>query len=158
MREFPNSGSHLVEVVRRYSRQPHLWRTSKRLAKLLTETNLARPPEPDRPAPQVHKLRQRLSKEQVKQLVQDYETGMSSTELRARYRLGKGSVLKLLAESGIPMRRRSLEPEQLAEIVRRYEAGLTIREVAAELGLPKTTVQDALAHAGTTRRAASRRR
>lgn len=136
--------SEIVEVVRRYSRQPHLWRTSKRLLKLLTEANVARRTERVRPVPHVHKLGQRLCEEQVQQLVKDYQAGATSTELRASYSLGKGSVLKLLREGGVEMRRQGLSESQVALVVERYRAGLTIREVAAELGLAKTTVQDGL--------------
>lgn len=75
----------------------------------MTETNLAHPAEPGRPAPHVHKLRQRLSKDLQHQLVRDYQTGATSTELRARYILGKGSVLKILSEAGVEMRRRLLQ-------------------------------------------------
>lgn len=87
----------------------------------------------------------------------DYQAGWSSTELQARYRLGKGSVLRLLRKAGVEMRRRPLGQDQLCAIVERYQSGLTIREVAAELGLPKTTVQDGLAQSGVTMRPSARR-
>jgi len=147
----------VVEVVRRYSRQPHLWRTSKRLLKLLTEANVARRTERVRPVPHVHKLGQRLCEEQVQQLVKDYQAGATSTELRARYNLGKGSVLKILSEAGVEMRRRPLTDDDVAVLVERYLSGLTIREIAAEIGLPKTTVQDALERSGMEMRPAARR-
>lgn len=105
----------------------------------------------------VHKLAQRLDEETLSAIAADYAAGMTSTELRQTYQLGKGSVLRLLAESGVEMRRRSLEPEQLNQVVERYQAGLAIREVAAELGLPKTTVQDALRNAEVKMRPAARR-
>lgn len=69
---------------------------------------------------------------------------MSSTELRAKYSLGKGSVIRLLNDAGVQRRRRSLGSAEVAELVRLYETGLTIREIAAERGLPKTTVQHAV--------------
>jgi len=85
-----------------------------------------------------------LSPETIAALVVDYGAGVSSTDLQAKYSLSKGSVLRLLGESGVKMRRRGLTEAQLEVVVGRYRAGLTIREVAAELGLPKTTVQNAL--------------
>lgn len=98
-----------------------------------------------------------MDEETLVAIAANYAAGRTSTELRRKYNLGKGSILKLLAESGVQMRRRSLEPDRLARVVERYQVGLTIREGAAELGLLKTTVQDALRNAGVVTRAAARR-
>jgi DNA-directed RNA polymerase specialized sigma24 family protein len=148
---------HLVEVLRRYSKQPALWKTAKRLGKLV----YSGPPEridADPMPGHVHRLDVRLSVEAMAQLAADYEAGVSSTELRERYGLSKGSVLRLLQESGVKMRRRPLGSDQVNAVVERYRSGLTIRAVAAELGVPKTTVQDALRREGVVMRAAGPRR
>lgn len=47
------------------------------------------------------KLDQRLDPEIVARLVADYEAGVPTTQLTSRYRLGKSSVLRLLAEAGV---------------------------------------------------------
>jgi hypothetical protein len=144
-----------VETVRRYSKQPHLWRTSKRLAKLLTST--AERTEPISVLPHVHKLGQRLSDETVAALVRDYRDGASLAKLQRKYFLGRSSVQRLLREAGVRRRRRSLTAAEIAVLVGRYETGLTIREIAAEQGLAKTTVQDALRRGGIEMRSAARR-
>ena len=144
-----------VETVRRYSKQPHLWRTSKRLAKLLTSRMERTEPAPA--LPHVHKLRQRLSGGTVAALVQDYRGGASLPELQHKYSLGRGSVQKLLRNAGVRRRRQSLTDAEVAILVQRYEQGLTIREIASEQSLAKTTVQDALSRAEVTRRPAARR-
>ena len=147
----------MVGVLRRYSRQPHLERTAKRLARLLDPAVAPVRKAPNVPVRTVHRIDQRLSPETVAALVADYRSGMSSTELQARYCLGKSSVLRLLGESGVEMRRRGLSDDQLEAVLARYKSGLTIREVAAELGLPKTTVQNALERSGLPMRPAARR-
>jgi hypothetical protein len=141
--------------MRRYSKQPHLWRTSKRLAKLLT-VPVESVVEPA-PIPRMHRLRERLSAELVETLVSDYQGGASLADLQRKYSLSRGSVQKLLSERGERRRRRSRAQDELALLIDRYEAGLTIREIATEQGWPKTTVQDALKRAGIAMRPAARR-
>lgn len=148
----------MVEVVRRYSRQPHLWRKAKQLQKLLNAEVIIRPTIAPNQVVRQHKLGQRVAPEVVAQMVGDYENGLSSTQLQRKYKLSKGSVLKLLQAAGVEMRRRGLSDEQVAMLIERYRAGLTIREVAAEQRLAKTTVQVALAWAGVNMRPLARRR
>ena len=146
----------MVEVVRRYSRQAHLWRTSKRLAKLLAappgQASRAMPPRPH-----IHKLRQRLDGETVERLAQDYRAGTSLAELQQKYSLGRGSLQRLLREAGVRQRRKSLTTDEVAMLVKRYKTGLTIREIAAEQGVAKTTAQNALARSGVEMRPGVRR-
>ena len=135
-----------VDAVRRYSKQPHLWRSSKRLEKLLSSPRERRA-EPTPSPRHVHKLAQRLTAEEVSALQEAYRAGASLAELQQRFYLSRGSVQRLLREAGIRRRRKSLTDTEVSRLVKRYEAGLTIREIAAEQGLAKTTVQDALARA-----------
>jgi DNA-directed RNA polymerase specialized sigma24 family protein len=143
--------------VRRYSKLPHLWSLSKRLARWLEPSGSDTEIEPRFTVPHVHKLSQRLSEETVAALVQDYNDGASLAKLQRSYSLGRGSVLGLLREVSVRRRRKSLTDAETAELVERYEAGLTIREIAAEHSLPNTTVQDALARADVVMRPAARR-
>jgi DNA-directed RNA polymerase specialized sigma24 family protein len=145
----------VVETVRRYSKLPHLWKSSKRLAKLLTSPTEATEPSPA--LPHVHKLDQRLSDETVTAPVLDYTAGASLADLQRKYSLGRGSVQKILRKQGVRRRRKSLTDAEAALLVERYEAALTIREIAVEQGLPKTTVQDCLAQARMLMRPAARR-
>jgi uncharacterized protein (DUF433 family) len=149
----------VVETVRRYSKQPHLWRSSKRLAKLLDRNRdtdpVTRPAAS--PTPHVHKLAHRIDAETIAALREAYQAGASLDALQEQYSLGWGSVQRLLREAGVRRRRKSLTNAELAILVERYKAGLTIREIAADQRLPKTTVQDALARAGVAMRPAARR-
>jgi uncharacterized protein (DUF433 family) len=147
----------MVETVRRYSKLPHLWNLSKRLARWLEPGELGREIEAAPALPHVHKLNQRLSDETVAAMVQDYRDGVSLSELQRTYSLGRGSVQKLLKELGVRRRRKSLTDAEVTTLVERYGAGLTIREIAAEQRLAKTTVQDALARNAIIKRPAARR-
>lgn len=147
----------MVETVRRYSKLPHLWRSSKRLAKLLDrnrDTELASRPAVS-PAPHVHKLAQRIDSETIAALKESYQAGASLTALQEQFSLGRGSVQRLLREAGVRRRRRSLTDTEVAVLVKQYETGMTIREIAVEQGLAKTTVQEALVRADIEKRAAA---
>lgn len=106
----------------------------------------------------IKKLSQRLSPETITALVEDYQAGLSSPQLQAKYCLSKGSVLGLLAQQGVERRRQSLSNERVAELARLYESGLTVREIVVRTGTPKTTIQGALRAADVTMRAAHRRK
>lgn len=104
-----------------------------------------------------HRLDVRLDNESVKQLARDYESGASAEELGRRYELSKGSVLRLLRESGAKLRWQSVPVDMVAECVRLSESGLTLREIALHMVIPKSTVQDALCASGMPTRPAKRR-
>ena len=147
----------MVDVVRRYSRQPHLLRLMKRGEQILGSQD-TRPDAADAPVrPKVRKLSQRLSPETVEALARDYASGLNLSELQAKYDLSKGSVRRLLGEAGVPMRRQSLPVEQVHELAKLYQDGLTMREIAAQTGVPKTTIQNVLQSAGVVMRPAHRR-
>jgi DNA-directed RNA polymerase specialized sigma24 family protein len=146
----------MVETVRRYSKQSHLWRMSKRLAKLLSNPT-ERSAEPMSSLTHVHKLAHRLTAEEVSALQEAYQPGASLAELQQQFGLSRGSVQRVLRDGGIRRRRKSLSNAEVALLVTRYETGLTIREIAAEHGLAKTTVQDALTRHLVQMRPAARR-
>jgi predicted DNA-binding protein YlxM (UPF0122 family) len=142
--------------MRRYSKQPHLWRMSKQLAKLLTN-RMERLTEPVLSLPHVHKLAHRLTANEVNALQDTYLAGASLAELQHQFGLSRGSVQRLLREAGVRRRRKSLTDAEITVLVERYQAGLTMREIAEEQGLAKTTVQDALRRHRVRMRPAARR-
>lgn len=146
----------MVELLRRYSRQPHLWKTAKNLEKI-PETDVPAPPRAIVP-PRITRIEVRLGAEVIAQFVVDYEAGLEVSELQGRYGLSRGSVQRILREAGVKLHRQSLTDEQRVEVARLYESGLTIRGVAAELDIPKTTVQGALGREGVNMRPAARRK
>jgi hypothetical protein len=56
------------------------------------------------PPPQIQRVDRRLAAETVAELVQAYRDGVATPELRRRYKLSQGSVLKLLRQYGVVMR------------------------------------------------------
>jgi len=99
-----------------------------------------------------YRLEQRLDGGIRAQLVRDYEAGIPITELTENYRLSKASVLRLLRDAGVSMRRQGLDPEQTAEAVRLYGSGLSLVRVGERLGFGPTSVANALRAAGITLR------
>lgn len=136
----------LVELLRRRSKQPHLWRTTQHLQRITAkaEVRTAKRSAQSRP----HRLDMRIDPERRAALVADYERGTETSELQTIYGLSKGSVRKILNEAGIKLHRTPLTADQRAECHRLRAQGLTQRKIAAQLGVPKTTVQDAVAKGG----------
>jgi DNA-directed RNA polymerase specialized sigma24 family protein len=99
-----------------------------------------------------------LGREVLAQVVADYEAGASTAELQQRFGLSKGSVLSILHDSGVKVRRQPLGDGDIARITELYESGLSIRETARKLGVPKTTVQNALERSSVVMRPAVRQR
>jgi hypothetical protein len=152
-------GVRLVEVLRRYSNtlqaNSYQDKTLRNISRIL---NSELPPRAEEAQiGHVHRIDVRCDATVLETLAAEYEAGASTIELQERFGLGKGSVLRLLHEAGVKIRRQPMDDERLEEIRRLYQSGLTIREVAASLSMPKTTVQDALARAGQAMRPAARR-
>lgn len=88
----------------------------------------------------------------VAQLVADYEAGTTSTGLMQRYGLGHGTVLRLLAISGVTMRHQGLSEAEAQTAAALYSSGLSVVSVADRLGHPISTVYRALTGAGVVMR------
>lgn len=107
---------------------------------------------PDRTEPVLRTPRQvdaRLSEEDRAAIAEAYRDGIPSTALCRQYQLGKSTVLQILAEAGVPMRRQPLSEEQIDVAARLYEtAGLSLSQVCAELGLKQSSLQLAFTKRG----------
>ncbi len=58
-------------------------------------------------------LKFRLTSAQRRAIAAEFEGGAYTTELTEEYDLGKGALLKLLAEEGVKMRRQALSAKQV---------------------------------------------
>lgn len=122
-----------MEVVGRYSNflQPLLSRQSIRAVAT------AIPREPAQSSlPRVHAIDRRLSPETLQQFVGDYQAGVSAHQLAVRYCLSRGSVRRLLRESGTPRRYQAMTDQEVDQAVELYQSGLTIAQVAVNLDRP----------------------
>jgi hypothetical protein len=89
-----------------------------------------------------------LQRDVITQLVADYQAGVETTELTERYQLGKGTVLKLLREHGVAMRRQGLSPDEIDEAVGLYAAGWSLAKIGERLGRAHTVIRKALLDQG----------
>jgi hypothetical protein len=104
-------------------------------------------------APQrVHSAQKRLGPDVVAQLVADYEAGIPTTELMVSYRIGKGTVLRLLESAGVPRRHQPLTPEQCTEAIQLYQKGWSLARIGRHFGRENTVIRDVLKRAGIPRR------
>ena len=140
--------SFVVALVYSHSKNKHLLARLEPLAQLRPAELLERRDEER----VVRSLHFRLTHQQRAALVTDYESGLATTELTTRYGLAKGTVLRLLEEAGVAMRRQGLS-ENLAENARLlYESGLSVAAVGERLGEAPTSVARALRRIGVTLR------
>ncbi|MGB4758430.1 MAG: hypothetical protein WBP26_00030 [Candidatus Saccharimonadales bacterium] len=136
--------------MQRYSRQPNLLQMARKLAKLQVSGG------PDRPDPVLRTPRRvdaRLSDEDRAAIAQAYRDGIPSTALCRQYNLGKSTVLQILAEAGVPMRRQPLTTVQIDQAAQLYEiAGLSLSQICAELGIAQSSLQLAFTKRGVVLR------
>lgn len=131
----------LVALAYRYSSRTDL---SRRLLPLAELAGQAARPEPARAQLRPRRLHFRLTDDVRQSLVRDYLNGIPTTELTTKYSLGKGSVLQLLEEAGVAMRRQGLSDADVDRAVVLYTSGLSLARVAKQLGSAPTTVSRAL--------------
>jgi flagellar biosynthesis/type III secretory pathway chaperone len=92
----------------------------------------------------------------MQQLVADYQAGIHTPELVTKYTLSKTSVLKILRDNNVTLRRQSMTPEQIAAAIQHYEDGKSLNATAREIGMPKQSVRNALLRAGVIMRPSTR--
>lgn len=141
----------MVELPRRYSNTRHL---KDQLTKLQVRAlQLAdHPLRPLTPRAPDERLLGRLGPDGIAQLVAEYEAGADTTELVAIYGIGKGSVIRLLHDQGVPMRRQGMTEEQHKEVARLYQQGDSLATVGRQLGFDAQTIRRALLGAGVRMR------
>ncbi len=64
------------------------------------------------------------------------------------YGLGKGTVLRLLENNGVPRRRQPMSAAEIEEAVRMYRQGWPLTRIGARLGRHHSVVRRVLAGAG----------
>jgi DNA invertase Pin-like site-specific DNA recombinase len=102
--------------------------------------------------PQPFKLDQRLKPVIVAEIVSRYQAGEPSTAIAASYGLSKSSVIQLLREAGITIRRQGLTDHQVAEAIQLYESGLSLAKIGARFSVDHGTVWRALKKRGVKMR------
>ena len=131
--------------MRRYSRHPDLLRLARKLAKLQVSGGVERPETGPKV---VRSIGLRLSAELRAEIVQQYRDGIPTTSLCELHGLGKSTVLKLLAEAGVQMRRQPLSEPEIEAAARLYADGRSLSKVSAELGIAQSSLQLAFKQRG----------
>lgn len=140
-----------MERVRHYSKPVYQGKWLQRMVEV-AEKSAKMPIRPPEPATPVQKVDRRLSPAQIAELVQAYRDGDGTPELRRRYSLSQGSVLKILHSHDVTMRRQGLTGEQIANATDLYGAGQSLAKIGIKLGVEAGTVRRALLKQGVQMR------
>lgn len=144
--------------MRRYSNQDTVPKTLQSLRRSGLITPDGRPVhQPNRADDEItpgqpFKLNQRLKPAIVAEIVARYQAGETSTAVAAAYGLSKGSVIRLLRDAGVPIRRQGLTDDQTTEAAHLYESGLSLARIGEHFDVDHGTVWRALKNQGVKMR------
>ncbi len=94
----------------------------------------------------------RLTREQVDQLVTEYQAGDSMQVLALRWELHRTTVAGHLLRTGVPLRRQGIPNQELEEAVRLYGGGWSCQRLAERYDCDDETVRQALKRSGVKMR------
>jgi DNA-directed RNA polymerase specialized sigma24 family protein len=136
----------LVDAIARYSNNRG---GSFSLEELERVRDLSAETVPENPIPAAtpRSISRRLDEETLPAMVREYDVGATTAELRLKYGLAQGSLLKLLRANGAVIRRQGLTAAQEKAAVGLYESGLSIGNIAEQFSASSTTVRNCLLRA-----------
>ncbi|WP_082013805.1 helix-turn-helix domain-containing protein [Microbacterium hominis] len=102
--------------------------------------------------PRVKRGWNRLNADQHAAVVTRYRNGETSTALAEEYGVAKSTILRILRDKNVMVRRQPLTPEQVSEAAHFYEDGLSLSQVATQLGVNQETMRVAIIKAGVALR------
>jgi hypothetical protein len=140
---------HMVGIMQWYSRQRDLLRVGRQLRKLQVSRG---GPRVDAVVRVQRQVSLRLSSSDKAAMVEAYGSGIPTTTLCMEYHVSKVTVLKVLGQAGVQMRRQPMAPEMVAEACQLYVEGLSLQQVADRLDAPVGSVRNVLLRAGVTLR------
>ncbi|NYE95151.1 hypothetical protein FHU41_001372 [Psychromicrobium silvestre] len=139
-----SSTSEIVEVLPAYSNRGRHYET--RFDKILaTTTNLAAPRRSRKlTAKYSAKIVHRLTAADQSDIAARYQQGRSSRQLAETYGISKTSIIIVLREAGVPIRRQGLGDFQTGDITERYRAGASLAAIGKVHGVSADTVRKLL--------------
>ena len=140
-----------VGTIGRYANPRFPERTLEELQRLIEKLSHTRPSEAE-PEAVIRDVNRRLGSKTIARLVADYRAGTPTTQLTVKYGIGKSTVLRLLEDAGVPMRRQPISDEVTIMAVSLYEAGKSLAAIAREVGQAKQSIRLALLKAGVEMR------
>lgn len=136
-------GVRSVELVKRYSNPVYQWQRLRQMVDLV-EKSVKTQVRTHARLIREHRVDRRLSTEMISELVQAYREGASTTQLRHRYEVGQGSVIKILREHGVEMRNQGLADGDVATAAELYRSGATLAQLGEQFGVSPNAVRRAL--------------
>ncbi|QHK19831.1 hypothetical protein GU243_08890 [Pseudarthrobacter psychrotolerans] len=141
-----------MEVLQAYSSRGRHYAT--RFDKLLEATNksttVRKPRKPQ--AKSSAKIVHRLTAIDQADIAARYQQGWSSRQLAEVYSVSKTSIVALLREAGVPIRRQGLSDSYVQEITKHYAAGASLAAIGNAYGVSADTVRKLLLKHGITLR------
>src|ERR1700694_2663258 len=128
-----------VELVKRYSNPVYQGRRLRRMVEM-TDKSAKMQVREAVTLPQTQQVDRRLSAETIAELVQAYRNGVSTTQLRQRYELSQGSVIKILHEHGVEMRGQGLADGDARTAAELYRSGATLAQLGERYGVSPNAV------------------
>lgn len=102
--------------------------------------------------PRVKRGWNRLNTDQRAAVVTRYSNGETSTALAEECGVAKSTILRVLREARVIVRRQAMTPEQVSKAAQLYEAGLSLSQVAKQLDVNQETMRTAILKAGVVLR------
>lgn len=134
----------MVELLKRYSNLDTFQNSVKFLEKSLvrSDNGAFQVPSPRTPItpPEPFKLSQRLQSDVITEIVARYKAGVPSTALAAAFGISKSSIIRLLREAGVKVRKQGLTDEQIDDAVKLYAEGKSLAWIGKRLRVDHGTV------------------
>jgi hypothetical protein len=137
--------------MKRYSKPVYQGRRLRRMVELAEKSANVQVRTRD-PLPQMQRIDRRLSAKTIAELVRAYCDGASTTQLRERYELSQGGVIRILHGRGVEMRNQGLADGDVATAAELYRGGATLAQLGAQFGVSPNAVRRAVVSAGVTMR------
>lgn len=101
-------------------------------------------------------LRRRYPPGVIRQMVREYEAGMTTPELCRKYGISKGGILRLLREEGAQIRSQPMSEDMIAQATQLYRSGVGIPAIAEQLGVTRQGLRRVLVREGIAPRVRQR--
>lgn len=116
-------------------------------AYLCQQSQTAKPRIRQTSTPTPHKIKYRLTETQVQCILSRYEAGVSSATVGKAFGISKTTVISILNEHGIAVRKLGLTGKQKKHAMRLRQSGLTLNEISRQIGSNYSATQRYIASA-----------
>lgn len=137
----------LVEAIQQLSRTAYHYRQLVSPLKQKAK-NYKKQSDSSPQAKRVHKIKYRLTAAQIQDVLRRYEAGEASATVGKAFGISKTTVISILNERGIKIRKRGLTDSQKKLAVRLRQSGFTLNEVALQIGSNYGATQRYIASVG----------